>query len=182
MAELFNTPSIQASAVPAGGAITSARSLAKHYASLIGDGVDGVRLLPLARTTLATTLETDAYDQTHKAPIRKGLGYLLGDNGIAMGGRSNSFGHSGSAVRTGSRSGLRFEFRAHQESTGCHDASRGSGLGRLGEYGARSLVRPERLTNADLVTKTIDKQRVALCTFTFRWTWKASQELRRSTR
>ena len=39
--------------------------------------------------------ETDAYDQTHKAPIRKGLGYLLGDNGIAMGGRSNSFGHSG---------------------------------------------------------------------------------------
>jgi CubicO group peptidase (beta-lactamase class C family) len=95
MAELFNTPSIQASAVPAGGAITSARSLARHYASLIGDGVDGVRLLPPARTTLATTLETDAYDQTHKAPVRKGLGYLLGDKGIAMGGRSNSFGHSG---------------------------------------------------------------------------------------
>ncbi|MDV6271048.1 serine hydrolase domain-containing protein [Rhodococcus globerulus] len=95
MADLFNTPSIQASAIPAGGAITSARSLAKHYASLIGDGVDGVRLLPRARTTIATTLETDAYDRTHKTPVRRGLGYQLGDTGIAMGGRITSFGHSG---------------------------------------------------------------------------------------
>ena len=183
MAELFNTPSIQASAVPAGGAITSARSLAKHYASLIGDGVDGVRLLPLARTTLATTLETDAYDQTHKAPIRKGLGYLLGDNGIAMGGRSNSFGHSGFGGSYGFADpdyGLSFALTKNRLVATTPPEVPASVV--LGEYGARSLVRPERLTNADLVTKTIDKQRVALCTFTFRWTWKASQELRRSTR
>ncbi|MGC0362311.1 CubicO group peptidase (beta-lactamase class C family) [Rhodococcus sp. 27YEA15] len=95
MADLFNSPSVQASAVPAGGAITSARSLAKHYASLIGDGVDGVRLLPHDRVDLATSLATDAFDQTHKREVRKGLGYLLGDGTMAQGGRLNTFGHSG---------------------------------------------------------------------------------------
>ena len=41
----MNSRAFHAAEIPAGNGITDARSLARMYASLIGDGVDGVRLL-----------------------------------------------------------------------------------------------------------------------------------------
>lgn len=183
MAELFNTPSIQASAVPAGGAITSARSLARHYASLIGDGVDSA--------STPASADHSGNDAGNRCVRSNAQGAGPQGFGLSTGRQRDCNGRTVEFIRPQRvrrfvrvcRSGLRFEFRAHEESTGCHDASRGAGLGRPGEYGTRSFVHPERLTAPDrVVTKIIDKRRVSLCTFTFRWTWKASQELRRSTR
>ncbi len=40
----FNSPEVHAAEIPAANGITDARSLARMYAGLVGDGVDGVRL------------------------------------------------------------------------------------------------------------------------------------------
>jgi len=91
----YNRPEVRRAVLPAGGGITNARSLARHYASLIGEGVDGVRLLPTERVQIATTLEIDARDAVLRVPMRRGLGYMLGGHGLPMGGRVSAFGHRG---------------------------------------------------------------------------------------
>jgi CubicO group peptidase (beta-lactamase class C family) len=92
---LFNRPDIRRAVIPAGGGIANARSLARHYAGLIGDGVDGVRLLPPERVRIATTVQTEAVDTILGRPIRKGLGYFLGREESAMSERATAFGHPG---------------------------------------------------------------------------------------
>jgi CubicO group peptidase (beta-lactamase class C family) len=49
LAETFNRADIRRAVIPAAGGIANARALARHYASLVGAGVDGVRLLPPER-------------------------------------------------------------------------------------------------------------------------------------
>jgi CubicO group peptidase (beta-lactamase class C family) len=92
---IFNRPDIRRAVIPAGGGIANARSLARHYASLVGDGMDGVRLLPPERIRAATTVQTEAMDGVLGRPIRKGLGYFLGMADSAMSERPTAFGHSG---------------------------------------------------------------------------------------
>jgi len=41
----INTPAVRRSCVPASTGFANARSIARHYAALVGDGVDGVRLV-----------------------------------------------------------------------------------------------------------------------------------------
>ena len=48
LGELANHPAFPRAVVPAAGGVANARSLARLYASLIGDGVDGQRLLVAA--------------------------------------------------------------------------------------------------------------------------------------
>ena len=91
----FNERDVHQASIPAGGIIGTARSLARMYAALIGDGVDGVRILPADRVAVATTLQTEATDRTLGRPIRKALGYVLGEPGSIMGTRPNAFGHTG---------------------------------------------------------------------------------------
>src|SRR5262245_6617535 len=55
---IFNRPDVRRASIPAGGGIMSARSLARHYAALIGE-LDGVRLLPAERIAVATELQTE---------------------------------------------------------------------------------------------------------------------------
>ena len=74
----MNRPEIRQACLPAYGLCTTARSLARVYASLIGDGVDGVRLLPPDRVRRATTLEVDGLDASGGSPLRFALGYSLG--------------------------------------------------------------------------------------------------------
>ena len=63
---------------------------------MIGDGVDGVRLLPPERVRLATALQTDAEDVVLGFAPRKALGYWLGGAVDApMGARPTAFGHPG---------------------------------------------------------------------------------------
>ncbi len=91
----MNRPEIRQSCLPGYGLCTTARSLAKLYASLIGDGVDGVRLLPPDRVRQATTLEVDDLDASGGFPLRFALGYGLGGPDSATGSRPTAFGHGG---------------------------------------------------------------------------------------
>jgi CubicO group peptidase (beta-lactamase class C family) len=91
----MNRPEIRQSCLPGYGCCTTARSLAKLYASLIGDGVDGSRLLPPDRVRQASTLEADGLDASSGFPLRFALGYGLGGPDSAIGSRSSAFGHGG---------------------------------------------------------------------------------------
>jgi len=93
--EIFNRPEIRRAVIPAGGGIGNARSLARHYAALVGDGIDTVRLLPPERVSIATALQVEGRDTILGVPIRKGLGYFLGRPTSPMGERATVFGHSG---------------------------------------------------------------------------------------
>ncbi len=93
--EKYNRPEVRRAVIPAGGGIMNARSLARHYASLIGNGVGGVRLLPPDRVRQATALQVDGQDAVLGTMIRRGLGYMLGGLGMPMGQRVTAFGHRG---------------------------------------------------------------------------------------
>ncbi len=93
--ELFNRPEVRRAVIPAGGGIMNARSLARHYAALVGDGVDGVRLLPPDRVRKASALQVDGKDAVLGTVIHRGLGYMLGGPGMPMGDRVTAFGHRG---------------------------------------------------------------------------------------
>jgi CubicO group peptidase (beta-lactamase class C family) len=95
LAATFNRADIRRAVIPAAGGIANARALARHYASLVGDGVDGVRLLPPERVRTATVVQTEAMDDVFGRPIRKGLGYFLGMRDSAMSERASAFGHTG---------------------------------------------------------------------------------------
>jgi CubicO group peptidase (beta-lactamase class C family) len=94
-AMLFNRPDVRRAVHPAGGGIMSARALARHYAALIGDGVDGIRLLPPERARIATALQIEGKDATLQTFVRRALGYMLGTPGSTMGNRVTAFGHAG---------------------------------------------------------------------------------------
>ena len=61
-----------------------------------GGSVDGVRLLAPETVSAATRLQTDAWDEVRRMPVRKGLGYRLGE-----GGTPTSFGHTGGGGNLG---------------------------------------------------------------------------------
>ena len=90
-----NHPGIQATCMPAANMMASARAIARVYASLIGDGVDGVRLLTPRRVEIATKVQRWAHDQTLETERGFGLGYFLGSSLPAMGMRDTTFGHDG---------------------------------------------------------------------------------------
>ena len=93
--EIFNRPEVRRAVIPAGGGIGNARSLARHYAALVGAGVEGVRLLSPERVSIATALQVEGRDTILGVPTRKGLGYFLGRPTSPMGERAAVFGHSG---------------------------------------------------------------------------------------
>jgi CubicO group peptidase (beta-lactamase class C family) len=91
----FNRPEVRRAVHPAGGGIMNARALARHYAALIGDGVEGVRLLPPERVRIATTLQIEGKDATLQRFVRRALGYMLGTPNSTMSERVTAFGHAG---------------------------------------------------------------------------------------
>jgi CubicO group peptidase (beta-lactamase class C family) len=91
----MNRREIRQACLPAYGLCTTAHSLARVYASLIGDGVDEVRLLPSDRVRRATALEVEGIDASGGTPSRFALGYGLGGLDSAMGTRLSAFGHGG---------------------------------------------------------------------------------------
>ena len=85
---------------PAGNGITDARSLARMYASLIGNGVDGVRLFTDETVRLASTEQSNGKDEVIGLRTRFGLGFYLfieGSNMIQEG----VFGHGGAGGSLG---------------------------------------------------------------------------------
>jgi CubicO group peptidase (beta-lactamase class C family) len=93
---MANHPGIQATCFPAANMMASARSIARVYASLIGNGVDGVRLLPNGASPWPPKSNAGHVDQTLVNTERGfGLGYFLGQSLPAMGLRDTTFGHDG---------------------------------------------------------------------------------------
>lgn len=93
--EMNRTETCQA-VLPAYGMCANARSLAKTYASLVGEGVDGVRLLSPERTRMASALQIEAIEANGNAPLRFALGFRPGggpDQSVTS--RITSFGHDG---------------------------------------------------------------------------------------
>jgi CubicO group peptidase (beta-lactamase class C family) len=88
---LINRDDVKRACLAASNGVSSARSLAKHYAALIGDGVDGIRLLRPETVRAATRREIPTGANGAAAGPR-GLGYGL------YGGpedHSAAFGHGG---------------------------------------------------------------------------------------
>jgi CubicO group peptidase (beta-lactamase class C family) len=90
-----NHPGIHATCMPANNFMASAHALARVYASLIGDGVDGVRLLPARRIAQATKVQRWAMDAVIQAVRGFGLGYFLGESLPINETRDTTFGHNG---------------------------------------------------------------------------------------
>ena len=74
----LNSADTRQSCLPAHGMVTSARSMARLYASLIGDGVDGVRLLPESRVAIGSKLHVQELDANSGLMGRFALGWGLG--------------------------------------------------------------------------------------------------------
>ena len=73
----MSTRAAHAAELPAGNGITDARSLARMYASLIGHGVDGVRLFNDETVKRASSEQVFDRDQVMGVPSRFGLGFYL---------------------------------------------------------------------------------------------------------
>ena len=95
-----NSRAFQAAEMPAGNGITDARSLARMYASLIGDGVDGVRLLNDETVARASTEQVKGRDEVLQILTRFGLGFSLHGESSSLG-QDGAFGHSGAGGSLG---------------------------------------------------------------------------------
>ena len=93
----MNSRAFHAAEIPAGNGITDARSLARMYASLIGDGVDGVRLLNDETVARASAEQANGRDEVMGIETRFGLGFSLDGT---YGGES-AFGHGGAGGSLG---------------------------------------------------------------------------------
>jgi CubicO group peptidase (beta-lactamase class C family) len=101
-AALLDQPAVHRATIPSSAGIMNARSLARMYAALANGGeLDGVRILSSDRIALATAMQTDAVDGVISLPVRKALGYFLGDAQSPMGDDVRVFGHAGSGGSIG---------------------------------------------------------------------------------
>ncbi|MCX4823699.1 beta-lactamase family protein [Streptomyces sp. NBC_01142] len=89
-----NDPAYRAAELPASNGISTARALARFYASTIGEVDGGPRLFAPATLTLARTEESAGPDRVLVVPTRFGLGYMLHGPASPLLG-PGSFGHPG---------------------------------------------------------------------------------------
>jgi CubicO group peptidase (beta-lactamase class C family) len=97
--DVWNLPAVHAAEIPAANGITTARSLSRMYAAVIGD-VDGVRLLKPHTVERARTRLTHGPDQVLFFNTRFGLGFMLSSAFSPFGGEG-SFGHPGAGGSVG---------------------------------------------------------------------------------
>ena len=96
----LNSRAFRAAELPAGNGITDARSLARMYAALIGDGVDGVRLFTDETVGRASTPLAEGPDEVMGIHSRFGPGfYLYMDGGNMV--QDGAFGHGGAGGSVG---------------------------------------------------------------------------------
>jgi CubicO group peptidase (beta-lactamase class C family) len=91
---VFNRPDVLAAEIPAANAVTNARSLAKLYATAVGE-VDGHGpLLTPEQIESATTVETSGTDKVLLVETAFALGFMRSSSYSGFGG-PRSFGHTG---------------------------------------------------------------------------------------
>ncbi|MBA2283531.1 MAG: beta-lactamase family protein [Acidimicrobiia bacterium] len=91
---MWNTRALHACELPSSNGIGDARSLARLYASVVGEGVDGVRTLQPATVAAATEQQVRGPDAVIMVETRFGLGFMLGPSFGAANPR-RCFGHAG---------------------------------------------------------------------------------------
>ena len=96
----FNRPAVHRAVIPAGGAISTARDLARFFATLAAGGtLDGVRILSPESVERATAVQVEVErDRSLGIPMRWALGFHLGGNRVDLFGYDTSprvFGHGG---------------------------------------------------------------------------------------
>ena len=97
----FNRPDMWSAEIPAANGITNARSLSRLYASLIGDGVDGIRTLKPETIARATEVQDTHADAVLMGMgTRFGLGFMLSSDFAPFGG-PKGFGHPGAGGSVG---------------------------------------------------------------------------------
>lgn len=97
--QAWNRPELRAAEVPAANGVTNAPSLARMYASLVGE-VDGVRTLEAETVERATEVQVEGPDAVLVFPIPFALGFMThSDFSPFLGGRS--FGHYGAGGSVG---------------------------------------------------------------------------------
>jgi CubicO group peptidase (beta-lactamase class C family) len=95
----FNTRAVRAAEIPAANGIADARSIAKMYASMVGE-VDGVRILGADQVKQASTQRTTGPNIVlMDMDIQFGLGYMVPSTMIVN--RPGSFGHYGAGGSVG---------------------------------------------------------------------------------
>jgi len=91
--EMWNTRALHAAELPSSNGIGDARSLARMYASCIGE-VDGVRTLQPSTVTAATVEQACGHDEVLMIDSCFGLGFMLGTS-FGAANRVSAFGHAG---------------------------------------------------------------------------------------
>jgi CubicO group peptidase (beta-lactamase class C family) len=125
----FNLREFHAAEIPAGNAITNARSLARMYAACV-DEVDGMRLLDDAQVAKASVCQTSGVDRCLAVESRFGLGFML-DSPLSRLPTPRSFGHYGAGGSVGFGDpdlGLGFGYAMNQMKSGLADDPRTRGL------------------------------------------------------
>lgn len=92
MMDQMNTRETLAACLPSSNGTMNARAIARHYASLLPGGVDGVELLPPPRVAVATEWST-RMDPANQ-PATWGLGYMRNEVPTKAG-KLEAFGHGG---------------------------------------------------------------------------------------
>ena len=104
----YNTPEVRAGELPAANGVTTARSLSRMYAGLIGtvEGGPPAPLLTSAQIDAARTTQTSGFDQVIsfmpgvERPTSFGLGFMTSSEFSPFGG-AGSFGHTGAGGSVG---------------------------------------------------------------------------------
>jgi CubicO group peptidase (beta-lactamase class C family) len=91
--EMWNNPVMHAAELPSSNGIGDARSLARMYASCIGE-VDGVRTLQPSTVAAATVEHACGKDEVLMTDTCFGLGFMLGRS-FGAANRPSAFGHAG---------------------------------------------------------------------------------------
>jgi len=97
--ETWNEPKVRAAEIPAANGVTNAQSLARFYASLIGE-VDGVRILSKEQMAAARETQTSGPDRVLYAETTFGLGFMTTGPFSPYGG-PQCFGHAGAGGSLG---------------------------------------------------------------------------------
>ncbi len=97
--DMWNTRQLHAAELPSSSGIGAARSFAKLYASLVGDGVGGRRLLTTETIDRATKVQCRGADRIIVRDTAFGLGFMLPPT-LPMAAGERSFGHGGAGGST----------------------------------------------------------------------------------
>lgn len=92
--ESWNDRPLHEVELPSSNGIGNARALARMYASLVGDGLDGYRTLRPETVAAATVERSAGPDEVIMVESRFGLGYMLG-TAFGLSNPPSCFGHAG---------------------------------------------------------------------------------------